>query len=35
MDAEIVKCESSWKVTDNIIEHPKGNLHKALSKKKC
>ena len=33
LDAEIVKCKSSLKVADDIIENAKGNLQKALSKK--
>ena len=33
LDAEIVKCKSSLKVADDIIEDAKGNLQKALSKK--
>ena len=33
LDAEIVKCKSSPKVADDIIEDAKGNLQKALSKK--
>ena len=33
LDAEIIKCKSSPKVADDIIEDAKGNLQKALSKK--
>ena len=33
LDAEIVKCKSSLKVVDDIIQDAKGNLQKALSKK--
>ena len=33
LDAEIVKCKSSLKVADDIIEDAKGYLQKALSKK--
>ena len=33
LDAEIVKCKSSLKVADDIIEDAKGNLQKALSRK--
>ena len=33
LDAEIVKCKSSLKVANDIIEDAKGNLQKALSNK--
>ena len=33
LDSEIVKCKSSLKVADYIIEDAKDNLQKALSKK--
>ena len=33
LDAEIIKCKSSRKVADDIIEDAKSNLHKTLSKK--
>ena len=33
LDAEIVKCKSSLKVADGIIDDAKDNLQKALSKK--